>query len=77
MQRQGSLTLPRTLSRRTVDNVWREIHKESSDVNGNVPAGQVRPGRLTFGDMTLEDFLVKAGVARQDSEHATQQSFGA
>lgn len=75
LQRQGSLTLPRTLSRRTVDDVWREIHKESSDVNGNAPAGQAR--QPTFGEMTLEDFLVKAGVVREDSEQGAAQSFGA
>lgn len=75
LQRQGSLTLPRTLSRRTVDDVWREIHKENSDVNGNAPVGQAR--QPTFGEMTLEDFLVKAGVVREDAEQGGGQSFGA
>ncbi|KAK1661397.1 hypothetical protein QYE76_049556 [Lolium multiflorum] len=40
LQRQGSLTLPRTLSAKTVDEA-------------------------TLGEMTLEEFLVKAGVVRE------------
>ncbi|KAJ0849941.1 hypothetical protein HanPSC8_Chr13g0574781 [Helianthus annuus] len=28
LQRQGSLTLPRTLSQKTVDEVWKDLSKE-------------------------------------------------
>ena len=45
-----------------------EIHKESSDVNGNAPTGQARSGNLTFGEMTLKYFIVKVEVVREDSE---------
>ncbi|PPS02056.1 hypothetical protein GOBAR_AA18599 [Gossypium barbadense] len=45
LQRQGSLTLPRTLSQKTVDERQR-----------------------TLGEMTLEEFLVKAGVVREDMQ---------
>lgn len=69
LQRQGSLTLPRTLSRKTVDEVWRDIYKENStnaDVNGN--GCETTQRQATFQEMTLEDFLVKAGVVREDTE---------
>uniref|UniRef100_A0A0D6QWI0 BZIP domain-containing protein n=1 Tax=Araucaria cunninghamii TaxID=56994 RepID=A0A0D6QWI0_ARACU len=66
LQRQGSLTLPRTLSRKTVDEVWKDIFKENTDVNGNCCQNAQR--QATFGEMTLEDFLVKAGVVREEPE---------
>lgn len=71
LQRQGSLTLPRTLSRKTVDEVWRDLYRENTYGNGNGNGnvnGQVNAQRqATFGEITLEDFLVKAGVVREDS----------
>lgn len=80
LQRQGSITLPRTLSRKTVDEVWKDIHRGSSgnsESGGDPPVGASPQERSqTFGEMTLEDFLVKAGVMREDSEVATQ-GFGA
>ncbi|KAJ4841540.1 hypothetical protein Tsubulata_001747 [Turnera subulata] len=69
LQRQGSLTLPRTLSQKTVDEVWKDISKEFV-VNGgggiagpNIPQAQ---RQQTLGEMTLEEFLVRAGVVRED-----------
>lgn len=79
LQRQGSLTLPRTLSQKTVDEVWRDISKEYSLKDGiaggsgggggggqglnNMPQAQ---RQQTLGEMTLEEFLVRAGVVRED-----------
>ncbi|KAL1224323.1 Protein ABSCISIC ACID-INSENSITIVE 5 [Cardamine amara subsp. amara] len=84
LPRQGSLTLPAPLCRKTVDEVWSEIHKgsgsgggggdsngRSSSSNGQNNAqkgGESAARQPTFGEMTLEDFLVKAGVVR---EHPT------
>lgn len=62
LQRQGSLTLPRTLSRKTVDEVWRDIHASTTDAASNGDANQ-QQRTSTLGEMTLEDFLVRAGVA--------------
>lgn len=80
LQRQGSISLPRTLSRKTVDEVWKDIHRGSSgnsDSGGGPPAGTSSQDRqATFGEMTLEDFLVKAGVMREDTEVGSQ-GFGA
>eukprot|EP00252_Welwitschia_mirabilis_P026286 TRINITY_DN8552_c0_g1_i1.p1 TRINITY_DN8552_c0_g1~~TRINITY_DN8552_c0_g1_i1.p1 ORF type:complete len:400 (+),score=52.88 TRINITY_DN8552_c0_g1_i1:568-1767(+) len=81
LQREGSVNLARTWSRKTVDDVWREIHKEvSSDAangasentnnnnaNGNCNSN-VQTRQPTFGEMTLEDFLVKAGVVREEPD---------
>ncbi|KAG4996367.1 hypothetical protein JHK85_027806 [Glycine max] len=82
LPRQGSLTLPAPLCRKTVDEVWSEIHKGQqsqqqqqqnnntnnncgSNNNNNVQNTESAPRQPTFGEMTLEDFLVKAGVVRE------------
>ncbi|KAJ6335204.1 hypothetical protein OIU77_025209 [Salix suchowensis] len=73
LQRQGSLTLPRTLSQRTVDEVWKDMSKEyvingtSAGAANNVPQRQP-----TLGEITLEDFLVRAGVVREDIQEAAR-----
>ncbi|KAI3807211.1 hypothetical protein L1987_23136 [Smallanthus sonchifolius] len=64
IQRQGSLTLPRTLSQKTVDEVWKDISKEFNGFGQpNLPERQ-----QTLGEMTLEEFLVKAGVVREEHQ---------
>ncbi|KAI3762947.1 hypothetical protein L1987_53392 [Smallanthus sonchifolius] len=64
IQRQGSLTLPRTLSQKTVDEVWKDISKEFNGFGQpNLPQNQ-----QTLGEMTLEEFLVKAGVVREEHQ---------
>ncbi|KAI3802388.1 hypothetical protein L1987_30520 [Smallanthus sonchifolius] len=66
IQRQGSLTLPRTLSQKTVDEVWKDISKEFNGFGQpNLPQRQ-----QTLGEMTLEEFLVKAGVVREEAQLA-------
>ncbi|XP_048127341.1 protein ABSCISIC ACID-INSENSITIVE 5 [Rhodamnia argentea] len=64
---QGSLTLPAPLSQKTVDEVWSEIHKgqQSQQQSNNVQNPEDTPRQPTFGEMTLEDFLIKAGVVRE------------
>eukprot|EP01018_Ginkgo_biloba_P026165 Gb_11735 [translate_table: standard] len=54
LQPQGSLTLPKTLSHKTVEEVWKDIQRNQMGTS--------------FAEMTLEDFLVKAGVVREDSQ---------
>ncbi|KAL8238292.1 hypothetical protein R6Q59_019373 [Mikania micrantha] len=71
IQRQGSLTLPRTLSRKTVDEVWRElILSTSNGVKDGDLIGQAnlqpQEREPTLGEMTLEDFLMKAGVVNEN-----------
>ncbi|KAJ1286312.1 hypothetical protein BS78_03G343800 [Paspalum vaginatum] len=78
LARQGSFALPPPLSRKTVEEVWAEINQVPGDAQAAHAAPQatmVQPqvgsggvaasGRqATLGEMTLEDFLVKAGVVR-------------
>uniref|UniRef100_A0A5B7APW8 Putative bZIP transcription factor bZIP8 n=1 Tax=Davidia involucrata TaxID=16924 RepID=A0A5B7APW8_DAVIN len=70
LQRQGSLTLPRTLSQKTVDEVWRDMSKEyGGGKDGSGLGGSNLPQRQpTLGEMTLEDFLVRAGAVREDTQ---------
>ncbi|XP_040375733.1 bZIP transcription factor ABI5 homolog [Oryza brachyantha] len=74
--RQGSFSLPLPLCQKTVEEVWAEINQAPAHTSAQAPAQQlVQPqarsggvtanGRqVTLGEMTLEDFLVKAGVVR-------------
>ncbi|XP_006836037.3 protein ABSCISIC ACID-INSENSITIVE 5 [Amborella trichopoda] len=70
LPRQNSLTIPAPLSQKTVEEVWSDIHgveqANNSNSNSNSNNGGANPStrQPTFGEMTLEDFLVKAGVVR-------------
>ncbi|XP_022996661.1 ABSCISIC ACID-INSENSITIVE 5-like protein 5 isoform X2 [Cucurbita maxima] len=69
LQRQGSLTLPRTLSQRKVDEVWKDIINEhASAKDGNTVASNLEQRQQTLGEMTLEEFLFRAGVVREDTQ---------
>ncbi|KAM7264093.1 hypothetical protein ACFE04_001776 [Oxalis oulophora] len=59
LQRQASLSLTGALSKKTVDEVWKDI--QQSKVSEKKSREQVP----TLGEMTLEDFLVKAGVVTE------------
>ncbi|KAL4583560.1 hypothetical protein LXL04_008138 [Taraxacum kok-saghyz] len=63
LQRQGSLTLPRTLSQKTVDEVWKDLSNNNGFGHPNLPSSQ-----QTLGEITLEEFLVKAGVVREENQ---------
>ncbi|XP_017416072.1 protein ABSCISIC ACID-INSENSITIVE 5 isoform X2 [Vigna angularis] len=68
LPRQPSLSLPAPLCRKTVDEVWSQIQKEQHDSTNNnevLDNTESAPRQPTFGEMTLEDFLVKAGVVRE------------
>ncbi|CDY51041.1 BnaA06g03040D [Brassica napus] len=68
VQRQGSLTLPRTLSQKTVDEVWKHLMSKDSSNGSDAPERQE-----TLGEMTLEDFLLRAGVVKEDTPATMQQ----
>ncbi|PPD69349.1 hypothetical protein GOBAR_DD33771 [Gossypium barbadense] len=59
LQRQGSLTLPRTLSQKTVEEVWKDLFKENDGAKNR---------QQTLGEMTLEEFLGRAGIVREDMQ---------
>nr|UYI34519.1 basic leucine-zipper transcription factor [Diospyros kaki] len=70
LQRQGSLTLPRTLSQKTVDEVWRDMSRElaggGKDHGSDAGGSNLPPRQQTLGEITLEEFLVRAGVVREE-----------
>ncbi|WCJ41817.1 Protein ABSCISIC ACID-INSENSITIVE 5 [Euphorbia peplus] len=71
LARQGSFSIPSPLCKKTVDEIWYEIQKDDDDTlkpNLNLDAPIETPPLqrgLTLGEMTLEDFLVKAGIVRE------------
>ncbi|CAM0883130.1 unnamed protein product [Alopecurus aequalis] len=66
--RQGSITMPTELSKKTVDEVWRGIQDEPKrSVQDQEGGRRKRERQPTLGEMTLEDFLVKAGVVTEGS----------
>ncbi|XP_057785279.1 ABSCISIC ACID-INSENSITIVE 5-like protein 2 [Salvia miltiorrhiza] len=59
LNQQSNLMLSMDLSKKTVDEVWQDIQQ-----------GQKRSSldrKTTLGEMTLEDFLVKAGVVSESA----------
>ncbi|KAK3165760.1 hypothetical protein QOZ80_1AG0037330 [Eleusine coracana subsp. coracana] len=61
--RQASITMPPELSKKTVDEVWKGIQ---DGPKRHTEGGRRRRERQpTLGEMTLEDFLVKAGVVTE------------
>ncbi|KAG2672569.1 hypothetical protein I3760_13G047300 [Carya illinoinensis] len=62
LQHQASLSLTSALSKKTVDEVWRDIQQSK-----NNEEKKSRERQPTLGEMTLEDFLVKAGVVAETS----------
>ncbi|CAN8268320.1 unnamed protein product [Cochlearia groenlandica] len=67
LPRQSSLTVPIPLCKKTVDEVWSDI--QNGVKQPPVPAAghddeDIRRQR-TVGEITLEDFLVKAGVVHE------------
>lgn len=62
--RQGSITMPSELSKKTVDEVWKGI-QDAPKKNVQEGGRRRRERQTTLGEMTLEDFLVKAGVVAE------------
>ncbi|GKB46641.1 abscisic acid-insensitive 5-like protein 7 isoform X1 [Tanacetum coccineum] len=74
--------MPRTLSQKTVEEVWRELLKSTTD--GVVKDGdlisetnlQPQQREPTLGEMTLEDFLLKAGLVTENNQVQKGGYFG-
>ena len=65
LQHQASLTLARSFSGKTVDDVWKEIQHGQKKRFGEDVKSQDR--EMTLGETTLEDFLVQAGLFAEAS----------
>ncbi|KAE9585593.1 putative transcription factor bZIP family [Lupinus albus] len=65
---QGTFSVPPPICKKTVDEVWCEIqqprHNEANNIGRN---DRTLKRQRTLGEMTLEDFLVKAGVVQEPS----------
>ncbi|XP_077230908.1 protein ABSCISIC ACID-INSENSITIVE 5-like [Tasmannia lanceolata] len=78
LTKQGSLTIPAPLSRKTVDEVWsqiqrdQEMHPHQNNITHGGNSGNA-PLQATFAEMTLEDFLIKAGVVREQQNYGVFQ----
>ncbi|XP_010461496.1 PREDICTED: ABSCISIC ACID-INSENSITIVE 5-like protein 5 [Camelina sativa] len=86
LQKQGSLTLPRTLSQMTVDQVWKDLSKVGNSGGGGTNLSQAQQVQAqnqsqsqsqsqrqqTLGEVTLEEFLVRAGVVREEAQIAAK-----
>lgn len=71
LQRQGSITMPQGLSKKTVDEVWRDIQQEQKKSSENHQAGERQP---SLGEMTLEAFLTKVGIFSEESTQKSQDT---
>ena len=60
LQCQASISTTSALGKKTVDEVWKDIQQSKHD--GEMKSRERQP---TLGEMTLEDFLVKAGVVTE------------
>ncbi|CAN6919509.1 hypothetical protein Bca4012_090300 [Brassica carinata] len=74
LQRQGSLTLPRTISQKTVDEVWKCLFTKDGNMVGSSGGGgggesNAPLRQQTLGEITLEEFLLRAGVVREDNSN--------
>nr|AZL19363.1 transcription factor bZIP5 [Diospyros kaki] len=64
-EHQASQTLAKAFNGKTVDEVWREIQQGQKMKNVGEIKGQER--QPTLGDITLEQFLIKAGIFAEAS----------
>ena len=73
LQRQASLNLPETISQKTFDEVWRDTFSdEAAFQNASGPQFQPKQRQPTFGEVTLEEFLMKAGITWDGTAEPTK-----
>ncbi|KAL5765501.1 hypothetical protein ACOSP7_016118 [Xanthoceras sorbifolium] len=74
LTRQNSFSIPIQICKKTVEEVWSDIQKDQpqhhklDSINREPPLRQ-----QTFGEITLEDFLIKAGVVQESSKPSQQK----
>jgi len=63
----NSFSLPPPICKKTVDEVWSEIHKNQPQFKeaNSLKRSDTLKKQKALGEMSLEDFLVKAGVVQQ------------
>ncbi|XP_058773698.1 ABSCISIC ACID-INSENSITIVE 5-like protein 1 isoform X2 [Vicia villosa] len=75
-QHDNSFSVPPPICKKTVDEVWSEIHKNQPQFKeeNSLKKNESRKKQQTLGEMTLEDFFVKAGVVQQQSSSLSFQN---
>jgi ABA responsive element binding factor len=73
-----SVSVPPPVCKKTSDEVWSEIHKNQPQFKeeNNLKRNETLKKQETPGEMTFEDFLVKAGVVQQSSSLSFQNHSG-
>ncbi|VAI30091.1 unnamed protein product [Triticum turgidum subsp. durum] len=62
LERQGSsITVPLPLSKKTVDEIWRDIQQEEESSDDEKRSSGCE-AQMSFGEITLEEFLQRAGI---------------
>lgn len=67
LQRQGSLSVRGAIGLKTVDEVWKSVYQGPIDIAYS-PQCPPKRRELTFREVTLEDFLVKAGIVSEEDK---------
>ncbi|KAH7837077.1 hypothetical protein Vadar_009284 [Vaccinium darrowii] len=66
LPRQASFAIPTPICKKTVEEVWAEINRiQSPTQNPNTFSNNLSEREQTFGEITLEDFLIKVGVIHE------------
>ncbi|KAH7435853.1 hypothetical protein KP509_06G081700 [Ceratopteris richardii] len=65
LQKQGSFSIKGALGRKTVDEVWNTIYQAPNNLV-NSSHMSMKQREMTFREVTLEDFLVKAGIVPEE-----------
>ncbi|KAH7432604.1 hypothetical protein KP509_07G030400 [Ceratopteris richardii] len=78
LQRLNSLSLTSALSKKTVEDVWKDIQRHSTAdlVEGQHRHAQQQKNMGIFGEMTLEDFLVRAGALKNEADASSRLTGG-
>ncbi|KAL6196167.1 hypothetical protein ACLB2K_031782 [Fragaria x ananassa] len=75
LSRQGSFSIPTPLCKKTVEEVWSEIDKTRPPPPPDDMSNGEHPQRQSsIGAITLEDFLVKAGVVQESHSQNRMES---
>ncbi|KAJ0671518.1 putative transcription factor bZIP family [Helianthus annuus] len=66
------------LSKKTIDELWQDMlkKKDDNDIGHDVDEKSTREERTTLGEMTLEDFLAKAGIVAESSQEKKSSGLG-
>ncbi|KAK4856356.1 hypothetical protein QYF36_016655 [Acer negundo] len=74
LTRQNSFSIPIQICKKTVEEVWSEIQKDQPlHKLDNISNREPPQRQQTFGEITLEEFLIKAGVVQGTSKTSQQK----